>query len=559
MSTTITTWLTLALLASQVTTAQKQQPEIPAFRAETRLVEVSVVVKDSDGKPVRNLERGDFEVYDNGQKQDIRIFRIEDYSSRAEESAELAPRPAASAHGMLSNRIPLDAAAPNAPTVLVIDAGHTWNIERMTWPDLVYAREQVIRFLQQLRPQDRLGIYFMGPERFWVLHEINQSCADLLERLAAWKREVVPDPIAKKYRDVWSEFAVRLGGADDNTAREIHRAQFWDKTALLSPMNDSLTVLLAVANHLGSVPGRKNVILITANSVGGTVPPPAILDKNVAVYPIDPAGLAPYALDASFRVPASVTARSSTPMAAAQRYEAEAYSQKRYLMQYLQNSLTALAEATGGQVFVNTNDILGAIRRSFDDSRVSYTLGFYPRETKGDREFHKLSVEIVGHGHLNVRHRSGYFEPATPSRDPDQRKFELDQFVWSPLDGSAIELNANVVALNDTDIYRIDVRIGVAGLTFTDDAGRRSGNLELVMAQRAEIGNQYDSVRQELRLHLKPETWEEALSQGFPHSLTLRLNPNASSVRIVVRDAEGANAGSLTIPRAVFTALRAQR
>ena len=47
-----------------------------------------------------------------------------------------------------SNRSPAEPGAPNAPTVIVIDAGNTWDIHRMTWQDLVYARNKVIQFLR---------------------------------------------------------------------------------------------------------------------------------------------------------------------------------------------------------------------------------------------------------------------------------------------------------------------------------------------------------------------------------------------------------------------------
>jgi len=79
--------------------------------------------------------------------------------------------------------------APLAPSVfsgdIVIDAGNTWDPEWMTWTDLVYARDELIKFLRQIHPEDRLGIYIIGSDRFWILHEYTQNCADILQRLAA--------------------------------------------------------------------------------------------------------------------------------------------------------------------------------------------------------------------------------------------------------------------------------------------------------------------------------------------------------------------------------------
>ncbi len=39
---------------------------LPTFRSAVSLVSVSAVVKDRRGKPVRNLTRGDFQVFENG-------------------------------------------------------------------------------------------------------------------------------------------------------------------------------------------------------------------------------------------------------------------------------------------------------------------------------------------------------------------------------------------------------------------------------------------------------------------------------------------------------------
>jgi len=46
----------------------------PAFRADTRLVEVNVVVRDRSGRPIEGLTRSDFTLFEDGQAQTIDIF-----------------------------------------------------------------------------------------------------------------------------------------------------------------------------------------------------------------------------------------------------------------------------------------------------------------------------------------------------------------------------------------------------------------------------------------------------------------------------------------------------
>ncbi|NQW05366.1 MAG: VWA domain-containing protein [Acidobacteria bacterium] len=57
--------------ATAPTTSAQQQP---TFRSGTRTVPVYATVMDDDGRLVTDLEQADFEIYDNGKKQDITIF-----------------------------------------------------------------------------------------------------------------------------------------------------------------------------------------------------------------------------------------------------------------------------------------------------------------------------------------------------------------------------------------------------------------------------------------------------------------------------------------------------
>jgi hypothetical protein len=57
-----------------------------SIKVVSRLVDVGVVAYDKKGHPVTDLKADDFEVYDNGRKQEVRFF------SQAPASAAAAPR-----------------------------------------------------------------------------------------------------------------------------------------------------------------------------------------------------------------------------------------------------------------------------------------------------------------------------------------------------------------------------------------------------------------------------------------------------------------------------------
>src|SRR5271163_2149445 len=63
----------------------------PALRVVQKMVQVDIIAKDHDGKPVQNLKQGDFTVYDNGRKQDISFFSLETDRTRNLPRPQLAP------------------------------------------------------------------------------------------------------------------------------------------------------------------------------------------------------------------------------------------------------------------------------------------------------------------------------------------------------------------------------------------------------------------------------------------------------------------------------------
>ena len=66
------TALVIALALTVTTTATQQQSTV--FRSAIRTVPVYATVLDKDNRFVPELEKGDFEIYDNGKKQEVTIF-----------------------------------------------------------------------------------------------------------------------------------------------------------------------------------------------------------------------------------------------------------------------------------------------------------------------------------------------------------------------------------------------------------------------------------------------------------------------------------------------------
>ena len=244
----------------------------------------------------------------------------------------------------------------------------------------------------------------------------------------------------------------------------------------------------------------------------------------------------------------SGNAPGATPGAAANDYVSRSIKQQQRLAATLQIALTEVAKDTGGREFVNTNDVLGALRTAFEDSGITYTLGFYPKTLANDGSFHPLEVKIPGRQHLTVRCREGYFEPEAPASDPHEREEELRRAIWSPVDASGIGLTAQIVPAAAPSQYELKLNIGLDAVSLQSESERWNGAIEVDFVERDNSGNDYEALSQTMGLKLKQDTYDRALHDGLAYTHIFGLNAKARSIRVVVRDVNSGSSGSLTIP-----------
>lgn len=67
-----------ALVVEAPGAAERSEAQRPVFRSGVELVEVDVVAVDGEGRPVRDLRREEFEVYEEGERRDIVSFVMVD-------------------------------------------------------------------------------------------------------------------------------------------------------------------------------------------------------------------------------------------------------------------------------------------------------------------------------------------------------------------------------------------------------------------------------------------------------------------------------------------------
>jgi VWFA-related protein len=260
------------------------------IRATAQLVEVPVIVRDKQGNPILDLTKADFEIYDNGRLQDVRLFNHESASEplKTESPTPAAPKPGRRVFSNLDG----STAHPTSLKVILIDQVAT------EWPDLAYARQQIIQFLRQLPPGERVGIYTLtGGSIFNILRECTRDDTSMADRLSLGKGGRRPTSGPAGSQEAEADFP--LMSWLDGTDRGFRKAQLKETGGNFAsplPNESSMGALIAVARHLAGVPGRKNLIWVSAGFPPGNIDllAPAIRifnNANVAIYPVDAAGL----------------------------------------------------------------------------------------------------------------------------------------------------------------------------------------------------------------------------------------------------------------------------
>src|SRR5260370_9784236 len=249
-------WFVLAqsatLLFAQAQTPQPATPQAPVvIRSTTRLVQLNVIVHNKKGDPVQGLKKGVFTDLDQGQVQQGAPFSANGAGPRDPSfTASLPPN-------VFSNRFDQSGSVPGSVTVILFDALNT------EFLDQAYARQQVVKFLRQLKPEDHVAIYLLTTQ-LTILNEFTQDSSSLLraiERfegysstpLSASKLERLNPRIPEASRSAPDAITSQLNAFLDGAS-----GRFSD-FANINRAETTISAIEGIANHLAYVPGRKSL------------------------------------------------------------------------------------------------------------------------------------------------------------------------------------------------------------------------------------------------------------------------------------------------------------
>ncbi len=545
--------ISVALLAGQTPVTRGTTPattQSPTFHVSTRLIQVNVIVHDKKGDPAAGLTKDQFTLFDQGAAQRIGFFSDQCASKQPDQPAVVAGRQAGLSGGanVFSNRPEEGAAAPGSVTAILFDSLNT------DFLDTGFARARVEKFLKGIQPGDRVALYGLST-KLLVLHDFTGDADALVQALEKFKADENPETGATKFKES------HIGPLFDGPTNDSN--QRMSDLFMGGRVQATASALEAISKHLAGLPGRKNLVWISGSfpmNIGyfqkrlqGTRPSKegfskeveaaarALSSANVAIYPVDARALT--TLGGAFDA-------ATAPKMGVRQLQMTTNRPPDLAPIRDVGTMQTLADATGGRVFENTNDIEGAVRNAIDDSRCTYVLGYYPDHNKWDGNFREIKVQLKRSG-LDTRYRRGY--AAFPDAPLNQNRAPLAAASLPAGEIESTELGLTMQieppdGLAGARQIKAHLRIDAGAMRFEQKDGRWTDDLDYLWVQLAADGGLVVSHAQTLTLRLSPETYQAAAGNGLRMSFTEAIADQTVQLRFVARDRGTGAEGSVTIP-----------
>jgi VWFA-related protein len=522
---------------------------LPVIRVTTRLVEVHVVVKDRQGRPVQGLTREDFTLLELGKPQPITNFSAETGSAHGGSAGDTAANQSRAATAILFDRL-------------------------NTHPENQgYARRQIVSFLKEGD---------LGAGALYVLDSRLRVLADFAQGAAALERDLGRTP---------DRASVQLDASEPGAPEQLSSRFKWveqdlartdravAELALQARAELTLAALESIGHHFANAKGRKSLIWVSdgfplsvgmsgddliARAVRERYMPPgstfhfneriaraarALTDANVAVYPVEARGVAAVGgmqaatTGAGFSTEDGGRNPRSPQPGETQRWRSKQHDFERSLpaaVIEMRGAMDALARNTGGRAFLESNDIAAGVRAAFEDAESVYVLAFQPGHGEWNGAFRRIEVRVNRPG-VSVRHRTGYFAISAGKETPQERERALREACSSPLDAAGIRLEARLTGRT------VALAIDAAGLVIEDSGSVFTGGFDTLFEQQAADGRALNAVLVERPLRLTRQAFQHTVSAGFEVEFTLAPVAAARILRIAVRDRASGRLGSIRV------------
>lgn len=491
------------------------------IKISTTLIQVDVTVTDKNGKIIIDLKPEEFEIFENGEKQEITNFS---FVSSGSETFSVS-------------KDSVKSSLPNSPTkpeqvrrtiALVVD-DLTINYEKFG-----YVKKSLRKFVDE---QMRDG-YFVAIARTGGSIGILQQFTSDRRQLYAAIEKLRWNPLGlggAKFA-LPSAVAQPLSGDSGIGLRDPNvEANEFRESSIAANMIGGINYFISGMRNL---PGRKSAIIFSEGF--------NLLKRDIA------------GPERSFRVKAALeklfdtATRSSVVISTIDVRGLEAQTGEAF--NDAQEGLIYLAEQTGGTAIKNNNDFNIGIEKILNNQKTYYLIGYTPDADTFDatkRRFNKLTVSVKRAG-ATAHYRSGFFvasenkDASLNNQNPSER---FKAALTSPLAVNDIALTLNTLFGDDDQqgsFVRSLLHINAKDLKFTDEAdGGKKAVFDVLALSFNVEGLQVDKIVKNYVMKLPLKEYERLQTAGFVYYFTFPFKkPGAYQLRVAIRDKQSEKIGS---------------
>ncbi|HEY1757021.1 MAG TPA: VWA domain-containing protein [Bryobacteraceae bacterium] len=553
--------------------------EVPAqviFTSETRLIVVNVSVKDKMGKPVLDLKKEDFEITEDGKKQDPNVFQFEKLNNdlltpvadeeggpkQLEERVAAAPKPAA----------PKPAAAAAAQ----ITSGGLANSQRKdkrlmamffdmtTMPqfDQIRAQENAIKFVkEQMTSSDLVQIMVYGNK----LNVVEEFTDDREKLLADLKNLVIGQG---------SELA---GGAATSGAEGDDSGGFTQDDTEFNIFNTDrqLAAIGDAVRMLAAFPEKKAMIYFSSgipkngidNQAQLRAATAAAVRANVSIYAVDSRGLQASSPAGDATAQSSRGTGTFTGSSQASRISGQ---------QDTQETIATLSADTGGKVMLDNNDLTMGFKAAQTDMSSYYILGYNSTNFANDGKYRHIKVRLVNPqlaaNTKALEYKEGYyankeFKKFTAADKEQQLQEALT--LGDPLSDLPMVLEADYFRVAQNR-YFVPISVKIPGSEIAlakKTSGLETTDFDFVGVVKAPDGKTLGQlpqwattgVRDNIPIQLKGKDAAELEKRSLQYDTGLTLPPGTYVIRFLARENQTGHMGTFETPAFTIPDLNAEK
>jgi VWFA-related protein len=521
----------------------------PTFTSNANLVIIDVNVKDRSGKVIPDLKKSDFTLLEDGKPQQISVFEFQKLEGDNALPPVPATKPAQEAAPAPQRATITAPAGKPTPVIRFQDrrlVAMLFDFSTMQIPEQARVQEAAQKFIrEQLKPSDVVAILYAGTGPVKIVQDFTTD------------RDRMEEVVKSFQIGTASELAGVAGnGGDSTTGEDTGTAFNADETEFnIFNTDKQLATLESAAKMLAAFPEKKALIYFSSGISKSGFDNQASLEaavnaakrSNVAFYPIDARGLVASAPagDASAAASRGTSGLTGTQMQA-----------QRDTFNDSQETLSTLANDTGGKLFVDDNDLALGMEKARDDITSYYIVGYYSTDVKMDGKYRRVQVRLNSDLQARLDYRSGYFgEKDFGKFTATDKENQLQQalMLGDPVTDLSLSAEIDYFRLaRDRYFVPFSVKIPGSEIALAKSKGNEQTEFDFIGQVRDEHSKLVSVVRDGIKIKLAEQTAAQLSSRAIAYDTGFTLPPGTYSFKFLARENETGKMGTyetkFTIP-----------